>query len=153
MSVLVRHDPACRYAREDGGGHSDAAKRLFDGFNLHRIALHQLVGIRGWVAVSLADGTVSDDVYDTRAEAVAGMFPNEDRYGYLRLRIDRIPTICVAASLLMMQRMEASFNSPDRDQPHGGRQIIWRNSITGRENQLRAIQSGQGMIALGYGKE
>ena len=154
--MLVRHDPGCRYARiDDGGGHTDAAKRLFDGFNLHRVATAHLAlsDLRhGWVTVALEDGTVGDDVYDSRGAAVGAMFPHEARFFYLKMN-DRIPSICTAASLLRSHRIFAAVHQPDRDQPHGGREVIPALTLEGRERQAEAVKSGRGMLALGYPKE
>jgi len=156
LAVLVRHDPGCRYARiEDGGGHTDAAKRLFDGFNLHRVATAHLALSdlrRGWVAVSLEDGAVGDDVYDSRGSAVSAMFPHEGDYFYLKMN-DRIPSICTAASLLRSHRIMSRVQETDRDQPHGGRTVIPALTLEGRERQIEAVKSGRGMLAFGYAKE
>lgn len=153
--VLVRHDPGCHYARiEDAGGHTDDAKRLFDGFNLHRLASHVLVGMhRGVVAVALVDGTVGDDIYDSRAHAVGHLFPNEARYFYLRLGAPSVMTVCEAASVLRWQRVMASMHPADRDQPRGGRVAIPRMTIEDREHQIQAVRSGRGMLALGYERD
>ena len=148
MPVLVRHDPGCRYAREDAGGHSDAAKRFADWYNLHRAA-----GVRcGVIAVALGDGSSDGCLYPDRLTAVEHMFPRESRYCYIRLSGGPSMSVCQAASVLRWQRVMADMHRADRDLPGGGPEVIPRLTIEGREHQVEAVRSGRGLLALGHGK-
>lgn len=149
IPVLVRHDPGCRYAREDNGGHSDSARRFADGYNLHRLA----GSVSGVIAVALADGATDGELYPDRLTAVGCMFPREAWYCYVQLQPGAAMSICEAASVLRWHRVMAQMHPADRDLPHGGPQVIPRLTIEGREHQIEAVQTGRGMLALGYRKE
>jgi hypothetical protein len=164
LTILVRHDPGCRWARpgaeaqisaagrvtgvrSTGGGHSDAAKRFADTYGLHKAA-----GMaRGWIAVRYADGSGGQDVYDTREAAVAGCWPWEDEFFYCSLA-ERSMTVCAAESVLRYKRIMAEIERPDRDIRGGGLEVIPRLAIEDQEAQIRAVRTGRGAIALGYRK-
>lgn len=166
MTVLVQHDPGCRWARvgaeaeidaegqvtgvrNPGSGHSDAAKRFSDWYNIHRAA-----GTRaGWMAVALADGSTDGTVYDTKAAAVAHMFPRERWFFYCHLAAPSM-TVCAADSLLRYKRImnEVEGAHTDRDAPHGGLEIIPRLAVEDQEAQIQAVLTGKGHLALGYRK-
>lgn len=159
--VLTRHDHGCKWSRFDGEvderanilsgevrpGHSDAAKRFSDLYNLHKAA----GTTRGWIAVALADGSSDGEVYETRAEAVLYQRHNERWYFYCALDQPAM-TICQAESLLRYKRVmnQIEAGHTDRDAPHGGLEVIPRVSIEDMEAQMRAVRSGHGMVALGY---
>lgn len=163
MTVLVAHDPGCKWGRFDGTvdergniltgeirpGHSDAAKRFSDTYNLHKAAGTS----RGWIAVRYSDGSSNGDVYDTRAEAVAGCWPDENWYFYCTLQQPSL-TVCAAESLLRYKRVMSEIDGAhtDRDAPHGGLEVIPRLAAEDQEAQIRAVRSGRGRIALGYKK-
>lgn len=164
MTVLVSHDRGCRWARigaeaeidgqgrvtgvkHPGGGHSDAAKRLSDTYQLHKAA----GTVRGWIAVRYADGTGGQEVYDTRAEAVEDCWPWEDQYFYCRLDQSSM-TVCAAESVLRYKRVMAEMEKPDRDMRGGGLEVIPRLAIEDQEAQIEAVRTGRGAIALGHRK-
>lgn len=158
-AVLVRHDPGCKWGRFNGTvnergeitsgeimpGHSDAAKRFSDIYNLHKAC-----GSRGWIAVALADGSAGASVYDTRGAAVADMWPREDRYFYCVLQAPSM-SVCAAESLLRWRRVMNEVEAPhmDRDAPGGGLEVIQRLSAEDQEAQIMAVRTGRGAIALG----
>lgn len=161
--ALTVHDHGCRWARlgaeaeidaagqvtgirNPGAGHSDAAKRFSDWYNLHKAA-----GSRGWIAVALADGGSDGVVYDTRHAAVAHMFPRERWYFYCSLAAPSM-TVCAADSVLRYKRVMNELEGPhtDRDAPHGGLEVIPRLAIEDQEAQIRAVRTGRGHLALGY---
>jgi hypothetical protein len=163
VPVLARHDPGCLWARPGaeadigadgqvtgirsrGAGHSDAAKRFADWYNLHKAA-----GSSGWIAVALADGSTDGTVYETRHAAVAHQWPDEQWYFYCSLASPSL-TICAAESLLRYKRIMNSIDGPhtDRDAPHGGLEVISRLSSEDIEAQLRAARTGRGYLPLGY---
>ncbi|HEY1622126.1 MAG TPA: hypothetical protein VGG25_31200 [Streptosporangiaceae bacterium] len=161
MTVLVRHDQGCKWGRFAGttdkhanilegqiaAGHSDAAKRFADTFNLHRAAGSS----QGWIAVRYADGSGGRDVFDSRAAAVAGCWPWEDRFFYCTLAAP-LMSVCAAESLLRYRRIMAEMERPDRDRPHGGPEVIPRLAAEDQEAQIRAVRTGKGMIAMGHRK-
>jgi hypothetical protein len=154
VTVLVSHDPGCKYARPEGGGHSDAAKRLSDTYNLHRAAAG--FHARGVFAAALADGTSDGILYDSRADAVRHQHHNEQFYAYIRLGAPSM-TVCAAESVMRFQRhgYELARRHVDReDRAHGGREIIPRLTNEDQERQIRAMRGLVRLpIALGHGKE
>lgn len=163
--ILVKHDPGCLWARQGaeaeidasghvtgvrnpGYGHSDAAKRFADTYGLHKIAGMS----RGWIAIRYADGTGGLDVYDTREQAIAELWPYEDRYFYCSLA-ERSMTVCAAETVLRYRRIMSEIEKPDRDAPGGGLQVIPRLAAEDQENQIRAVRTGRGHVAMGRRKE
>jgi len=163
--VLTAHDPGCRWARagaeaqisehgrvtgqaSTGAGHSDAAKRFSDTYNLHRAA-----GVTcGWIAVRYFDGSGGADVYPSRAEAVAAMWPWEDDYFYATLTAPSM-SVCAADSVLRFKRVMSEMERPDRDAPGGGLEVIPRLTREDQEAQIAAVRTGAGHIALGRRKD
>lgn len=159
MTVLVRHDPGCKWGRFEGTvdpeanilaggiqpGHSDAAKRFSDTYNLHKAA----GTARGWIAVAYADGTGGQTLYAGRQDAVADRWPYEDRYFYCCLDAPGM-SVCAAESVLRFKRVMAAMERPDRDMRGGGLQVIPRAAIEDQEAQIAAIRTGKGAIALGF---
>lgn len=129
-----------------GPGHSDAAKRFSDTYNLHRVAGTR----RGFIAVALEDGRSNNSVYDDRAQAVGAMFPNDRRYFYCEL-VQPSMTVCQAESLLRYKRImnEVEGQHTDRDAPGGGLEVIPRLAGEDQEAQIRAVRAGRGFLALG----
>lgn len=106
MTVTVTHDPGCKWARPGHPGHSDAAKRVQDWYNLHRTA-GQGFGIYSNLnkifAVALQDGASDGVLYDTRSDAIRHQHHNEKYYAYLR--VERyIMSVCQAESVLKWHR-------------------------------------------------
>lgn len=147
--VLVRHDVGCRYARESDGGHSDAAKRISDWYNLHKAAGGRIGQV---FAVTLAGGTSNGDLYDTRAAAVLHAGHDEHWLAFIKLGPASM-SVCQAASVLMMERQAAHLRLADRDAKQGGRQIIPRLTVEDTERQLAALAHGGLPVALGYARE
>lgn len=155
-TVLVRHDPGCKWGRFEGTvneraeiltgevkpGHSDAAKRFSDTYNLHKAA-----GSRGWIAVGYADGQSDGSVYDTRADAVRHMWPREDRYFYAILDSAPSMSVCAAESVLRWKRIMSEIEEPD-----SGMEVIPRLAVEDQEAQIRAVRTGKGALALGRRK-
>lgn len=160
-TVLVQHDYGCKWGRATdvdidsegrvlsaviGPGHSDAAKRFADSYNLHKAAGNKT----GWIAVALADGSSGNEVYDSRAEAVRHKFPRERWFFYCTLRQPSM-TVCAAESLLRFQRVmnEVAGAHTDRDAPGGGLEVIPRLSAEDIEAQIEAVRTGRGFLAFG----
>jgi len=162
VTVLVKHEPGCKWGRATdvdidsdghvisaviGPGHSDAAKRFADNYNLHKAAGTSA----GWIAVALADGGTDGQVYQTREEAVRFAWPNERWFFYATLTQPSI-TVCAAESVLRYKRImnEMEGGHTDRDAPHGGLEIIPRLAAEDQEAQIRAVRTGRGHVAMGY---
>ena len=108
MTIPDRHDYGCDWARP-GSGHSDAAKRVCDTYNLHRAAGQAGAGfganstLNKIFAVALADGASDGELYDTRPEAIRHQHHNEKWFAYLR--VERyVMTVCQAESMLKWHR-------------------------------------------------
>lgn len=149
VPVVMQHDAGCRFAREADGGHSDAARRLADKYNLHRTA-----GARPgqWFAVALADGTSGDHdtLYDTKGQAVFHQHHNEWNYAFIMIGPPSM-SICAAASVMRWQRQQAALKLPDRDDPRGGMDVIPRLTQEGQRRQLAALAGRLRLpVALGH---
>ncbi len=119
--------------------HSDAAKRLSDTFNLHRVAA-QYDSINKWFAVRLHDGTSDGVLYDSKSDCIRHQGHNEQFYAFIKI-IPCMMTPCEAEVLLNVHRRayDAGFRLTDPDHPKGGRQLIQRVTV---EDQL-ALAKGQ----------
>jgi hypothetical protein len=151
VPLLYRHDPGCRFARAEDGGHDDAARRLADWYGLHRIA-----GARpGQVfAVNLGDGTSDGVIYDDKAAAVCHQHGNERWYAYVFIG-PPFMTVCEAASTLRFKRHADHLASliADPDNARGGPDIIPRITIEGRERQIAAMRGLNNLpLAFGYAR-
>lgn len=144
--VLVRHDPGCRWSRESDGGHSDAAKRISDAYNLHVTCGARLGQV---FAFALADGCSDGVLYDSRADAVNHQRHNEARRGYARIGAGGM-TVCAAAAVLRWQRQAAALAAPGRGEKSGGLEVIPRLTLEGQARQLAAMAGRINVpIALG----
>jgi hypothetical protein len=144
--VLVRHDPGCRYARPEHGGHTDAAKRMADHYNLHKAA----GALNGWwLAFALADGAHDGEAYQSKAEAVRHQNHSEWWFAFLKISPGTMTT-CQAESLLMMYRQQSRLKLADRDDKRGGYDVIPRLAIEDHWRQMAALKSGRDFVGLGY---
>lgn len=148
MTVLVKHDIGCKNAREeDGGGHSDAAKRLSDTYNLHRLGAGD-DGLGRTFAFPLAGDRSGDGVlYPDRETAAAHQHHNEDRYAYIRIGPYTM-SVCEAASTLRWQRQQYELQKRIiHEKP--GLEVIPRLTREGVERQIGALRVGGLPVALG----
>jgi hypothetical protein len=144
--VLVKHDPGCRFAREADGGHSDAARRLSDHYNLHIVAGAPFGAV---FAFGLADGASDGVLYDSREDAVNHQRHNEAWRGYARIGAGRM-SVCEAAAVLRYQRQATELARAQRGERSGGLEVIPRLTLEGRERQLAAMSGRINLpIALG----
>jgi len=144
--LLIRHDYGCKYARTGGGGHSDAAKRLADWYNLHRAAGAR----RGVIAVALADGASDGVLYDDRAAAVTHQHHDERWYCYIKIAAPSM-SVCEAESVMRWQRQAAAIAPAQRDERNGGLEVIPRLNAEDVERQLAAMTGRVALpVALGY---
>lgn len=139
--MLVAHDHGCKYARPDTGGHSDAAKRVSDQYNLHLIgAGDQAKGM--WLAVALADGRSDGVLYASRRAAVAFQHHNEQWYAFVRIMPTSMST-CAAEAFLRMHRLayDAGFRLSDPEAAGGGYDIVPRITAEEHQAQIAALAS------------
>jgi hypothetical protein len=124
------------------GVHSDAAKRVYDTYSLHKMAAG--AGALGrWIACALADGTSDNTLYDDRGAAVRHQHHNEDRYVFIPIRPGSF-TPCEAQILLTHSRMLAGVQKQMLDRNHraGGRQIIRRLTAEDERASVLSILTG-----------
>lgn len=116
------HEMGCDFAIPvDAQGrqlaHSDAAKRLFDTYNLHRIGAGDL-SIGQWFAVRLSDGTTDNVLYGSRAACVRHQKHDALWYAYTKI-VPSGMSVCEAESVLYFHRKtyQATYtllSDPDR---------------------------------------
>lgn len=125
-----------------GQPHSDAAKRVADEFNLHRVASGQ-AAIGRWVAFTLADGTSDHQIYDTRWDAVTHQHHHEQQCMFLQITPTTL-SVCDAEALLSMHRRmyDAGVRLVDPDHRAGGREVIRRVTREDMKAQIRTIATG-----------
>lgn len=139
--VAQPHDPGCEFA--DASDHSDAAKRIADAYNLHRIAgaglgLSQVGKV---FAARLSDGTSDGVLYDDIRDAIRHQKHNARWYCYLRIQRDAM-TVCNAASFLKFHREadKAGLNFVGRhDEPQSAMEIIPRLTVEDHQRQRAAL--------------
>jgi hypothetical protein len=143
MQGTLQHDPGCEYGYDpDFPGHSDAARRVADAYNLHRTAGAGLglANVGKVFAVALADGTSDGVLYDTMADCIRHQRHNAKWYAYLRIGREGM-TVCNAASLLRLHRDadDAGLKFTDRDDPSFGAELIPRLTIEDHQRMTRAL--------------
>ena len=112
MTLLVKHDRNCPMI---GMGHSEAAKRVYDIYHLHRTA-DLYGGVGQWFAVALADGTSDNALYPSKKSAILHQHHNEMYYTYIQITPANM-TICAAEAMLGIARRlyDAGFRITDPD--------------------------------------
>lgn len=96
--VLVKHDAGC----PQGGPHSDAAKRVADTYNMHRVA-DPYGCIRKWIACALADGASDNTLYDSKQDAIRCQHNNENWYTFICIGPATM-SVCAAEVMLNVAR-------------------------------------------------
>lgn len=115
-------------------GHSDAAKRISDTYNLHRMAGgYDVIG--KWFAAALHDGRTDDVLYNTKREAVRHQHHNEQWYTFICIRPNSM-SVCDAEVMLTISRRyyDAGLRLPDPEDTHGGRELIRRLTVEDQRN-------------------
>jgi hypothetical protein len=148
IPVIMRHDYGCENAREADGGHSDAAKRMCDWYNLHKSAG---APVGHWIAIGLLDGSSDGCAYPTKIAAMRHMHGHERDFTYVQLQPVSM-SLCQAASVLYMRRVtdHIAQGHSDLDEKHGGLVLIESATTEDRRRQIQAIRTGNAMVALGY---
>jgi hypothetical protein len=117
--------------------HEDAAKRLADTYNLHRLGMGD-ASIGRWFAVRLNDGTSDQVLYDTKRDAVRHQHHDEQFYAFIKI-VPSDMTACAAAVMLKTNRAlyDSGMRMADPDDRFGGKDVIKRVSIEDQMNQSR----------------
>lgn len=123
---MNEHEPWCRGKIFN---HTDAAKRLCDDYNLHRVAA-PYDSIGKWMATSLHDGSSDRVLYDSKLDAVTHQHHNEQWYTYVCIRPCGM-AVCEAEVMLTSARSlyDKGMRMTDPDHKHGGPDIIRRLTV------------------------
>lgn len=120
-------------------GHTDAAKRICDTYNLHRLGLgYDAIG--KYFASALADGSTDNVAYDTKRECVRHQHHNEDYYTFIKIGPQTMGQ-CEAEVMLKIARMayEKGLKFADPDDAHGGREVIKRLTVEDQMSHVRGL--------------
>jgi hypothetical protein len=134
MMLPHEHEPWCR---EKKTGHSDAAKRACDTYNLHRVAIGD-DAIGKWFAAALSDGDGDGVLYDSKRECVLHQKHNEQYYTYIKICPPGM-RICEAEVMLNAARQlyDKGMRLTDPDHKHGGPDLITRLTVSDQLAQSR----------------
>lgn len=132
------HQPWCRMKAM---GHTDAAQRLYDTYNLHRLAIGN-DAIGKWFTVAMADGRSDNVLYDTKRECVQHQHHNEQYYAFVKI-IPPSMQLCEAEVMLTTARklFEGGLRIADPDDKHGGKDVIKRLSVEDQLAQSRGLNT------------
>jgi hypothetical protein len=130
------HEQWCRKKTTD---HSDAAKRLCDTYNLHRIAIGD-DAIGKWFAAALSDGDSDQVLYNSKVECVRHQRHNEQYYTYIKI-IPPSMKVCEAEVMLTTARQlyDNGMRMTDPDHKHGGLDLITRLTAEDQLAQMRGV--------------
>jgi hypothetical protein len=143
MSVYELHESSCPPRnRTTLGGHSDAAKNTAFVYATHRAAKGD-AAIGSWMAVSLADGSSDNVLYETRRECVRHQKHREQECAFFNIRPCDL-SICEAAAFLRISRMAYSNGHRLADPEHraGGRSLITRLTQEDQRRQMGPLERG-----------
>lgn len=130
------HESWCQFKGID---HSDAAKRLGDTYNLHRIgAGHASIG--KWFAASLSEGRSDDTLYDDKLSCVRHQHHNEKYYAFIKIAPNSM-NACEAEVILKTHRQmyKNGLRMADPDHKHGGPDLITRLTAEDQLAQMRGV--------------
>ena len=125
--------------------YSDAAKRVADKYNMHRLANSDGSAVGRWFAVRLADGTSEDNdtLYDTKRDAVRHQM-DEFLCAYIQIKAPSM-SYREAETFLGITRKayDAGFRLADPDRSDGGMDLIPRLTREAQAEQIRALFTGR----------
>lgn len=129
---MNEHQPWCQHK---AFGHEDAAKRIADQYNLHRIGA-EYDSIGRWIAARLTDGTSDGVLYDTKADAVRHQHHDENYYTFIRINPTSM-NACEAAVMLKTARTlyDNGLRLADPNDVTGGKDVIRRSTVEDQLNQ------------------
>lgn len=130
------HSSTCRLK---GQAHSDAAKRLSDSYNLHRIGAGY-AAIGKWFAARLDDGKTDDVLYASKSACVRHQHHNEQYYAFVKIAPCDMNFCDAEVYLGIARRMyEAGIRMVDPDHKHGGPDLIKRLTAEDQHAMLRGV--------------
>lgn len=131
---VITHEAWCK---QKVMGHSDAAKRLTDQYNLHRMAVGE-AAIGKWISAALADGRSDGVLYDDKQNAVSHQHHNEQYYTFVRIGPQSMAE-CEAEVMLKTARTlyDNGLRLADPQHKRGGLDVIKRLSVEDQLNQSR----------------
>jgi hypothetical protein len=130
-----------QYCQVKAFNHEDAARRISDTYNLHRIGAGNSA-IGRWFAARLDDGRSDDTLYDSMRDAVLHQRHNEKHYTFIRINPNSMSP-CDAAVMLKVKRGLANvgMRMADPDDAHGGRDVIRRLSVEDQAAQAMGVNT------------
>lgn len=100
----TEHKPRCPIENWTPlGDHSDAAKRIVDIYNMHRVA-DPYGNIGFWMACALIDGSSDNVLYESKQAAIRHQHHNENYYTFIQI-VPSTMTPCEAEVMLKVARM------------------------------------------------
>lgn len=130
--------------------YSDAAKRVSDQYNLHKIG-SGADAIGQWFAARLSDGTTDGVLYGSKSDAVRGQHHNEDFYAFIQIGPWSMTYQDAETYLATMRKMyDSGLRLADRDASHGGRDVIKRVTHEDQFAQLRSMFRGTPPTNISY---
>lgn len=132
--VKMIHEPWCPLKVL---GHTDAAKRMSDTYNLHRIGAGD-DAIGKWFAAALHDGTTDDVLYDSKRDAVIHQHHDEQWYTYIKIN-PMSSNPCEMEVMLKTARSlyDKGLRMADPTDKRGGLDVIKRLSVEDQMAQAR----------------
>lgn len=117
--------------------HDDAAKRVADEYNLHRLGAGDS-SIGKWFAARLVDGTSDHVLYDSKRDAVRHQHHDEQYFTFIKINPGDM-TPCAAAVMLRIARALADkgMRLADPDARSGGMDVIKRVTVEDQMAQSR----------------
>jgi len=114
------------YCQQKALGHTDAAKRIADIYNLHRVGAGSNA-IGRYFASRLSDGTSDNVLYDSKRDAVIHQHHNEKHYTFICIGPQSM-RVCDAEVMLKVARAcEAKgIGMADPEHARGGAEVIKR---------------------------
>lgn len=135
---MSEHEPWCQMKHRS---HTDAAKKVCDTYNLHKVA-DPYGSIGRWFACALADGSTDGVLYDNKRDAVWHQKHNESRYTFLKVGPSSM-NVCEAEVMLRTARQlyDKGLRMSDPDHKHGGPDVIKRLTVEDELNMMRGVVS------------
>lgn len=128
---------------------SDAAKRVHERYNLHRVA-DPIGSVGKWFAANLADGVSTDDLYDSKREAVRHQHHDEWFYWFIQVGPWPMDELMAETGLDVQRRArKAGLGQADRDHDGGGIDVIRRTNAEDQKSQIRALFGRGGNAVAG----
>lgn len=133
----MKHDIS-KCPRNGMPDHTDAAKKIYDTYHLHRTAdYYNALG--KWFACALNDGSTDGVLYDSKSDCIRHQHHNEMYYAFIQITPANMTPCSAEIFLGITRRMyDAGFRMADPDdRKGGGHQLITRSSV---EDQLAYLR-------------